>query len=173
MIKNNLAVVSMLMLASCGGGVNDELKEFIASADKNAKRSIQPLPPVQAYTPFGYTGFDLPDPFKPRTLTTVKVNTGINAPDLNRRKEALEAFPLESLKMVGTLQQQKENFGLVKADATVYRLKVGNYIGQNFGRVTEITDSAINVKEKVQDGGGDWTERDSSLKLLEEQEKKK
>ncbi|MGB8339487.1 MAG: pilus assembly protein PilP [Burkholderiales bacterium] len=162
-----------MLLAACGGGVNDELKEFITNADKNAKRSVPPLPPVQAYTPFGYTGFDLPDPFKPRTLTPVKVGTGINAPDLNRRKEALEAFPLESLKMVGTLQQQKENFGLVKADTTVYRLKVGNYVGQNFGRVTEITDTAINVKEKIQDGSGDWTERDSSLKLLEDQEKKK
>ena len=75
--------------------------------------------------------------------------------------------------MVGTLQQQKETFGLVKADATVYRVKVGNFIGQNYGKVTDITDTSINVKEKVQDGSGDWTERDSSLKLLEEQEKKK
>ncbi len=173
MMKNTLAALLLLMLAACGGGINDELKEFIASADKNAKRSIQPLPPVQTYTPFGYTGFDLPDPFKPRTLTPVKVGTGINSPDLNRRKEALEAFPLESLKMVGTLQQQKETFGLVKADATVYRVKVGNFIGQNYGKVTDITDTSINVKEKVQDGSGDWTERDSSLKLLEEQEKKK
>jgi type IV pilus assembly protein PilP len=172
-MKIILFLIPMLLLGSCGGGVNDELREFVSNAEKNAKKSIQPLPPVQAYTPYTYTGFDLPDPFKPRTLTPVKVGTGINAPDLNRRKEALEAFPLESLKMVGTLQQQKETFGLVKADSTVFRVKVGNYIGQNFGKVTEISDSAINVKEKLQEGGGDWTERDSSLKLLEEQEKKK
>jgi type IV pilus assembly protein PilP len=173
MKKNIFPCLLLSLLSACGGGVNDELKEFITTADKNAKRSVPPLPPVQAYTPFGYTGFDLPDPFKPRTLTAVKVGTGINAPDLNRRKEALEAFPLESLKMVGTLQQQKENFGLVKADNTVFRLKVGNFVGQNFGRVTEISDTAINIKEKIQDGSGDWTERDSSLKLLEDQEKKK
>jgi type IV pilus assembly protein PilP len=173
MIKNTFPALLLLMLAACGGGVNDELKEFVVSADKNAKKSIQPLPPVQAYTPFGYTGFDLPDPFKPRTLTPLKVGAGINAPDLNRRKEALEAYPLESLKMVGTLQQQKETFGLVKADTTVFRVKVGNFIGQNYGKVTEINDTAINVKEKLQDGSGDWTERDSSLKLLDEQEKKK
>ncbi|MGB8857485.1 MAG: pilus assembly protein PilP [Burkholderiales bacterium] len=173
MIKNIFPILSLFVLAACGSGVNDELRAFVVNADKNAKRSIQPLPPVQAYAPYAYLGFDLPDPFKPRTLTAVKINTGINAPDLNRRKEALEAFPLESLKMVGTLQQQKETFGLLKADATVFRVKVGNYVGQNFGRVTEITDTAINVKEKIQDGTGDWTERDSSLKLLEEQEKKK
>jgi type IV pilus assembly protein PilP len=162
-----------LMLASCGGGVNDELKDFIKTADKNAKKAIPPLPPVQAYAPISYAGFELPDPFKPRSLTPVKVGTGINGPDQNRRKEALESFSLESLKMVGTLQQQKESFGLVKADSTVYRVKVGNFVGQNFGRVTEITDTAINLKEKIQDAAGDWTERDSSLKLLEEQEKKK
>jgi type IV pilus assembly protein PilP len=172
-MKNKLLILSLSILAACGGGINDELKEFVANADKNAKRSVPPLPPVQAYSPVGYTGFDLPDPFKPRTQTTVKVYSGINAPDLNRRKEALEAFPLESLKMVGTLQQQKENFGLVRADATVYRVKVGNYIGPNFGKVLEVSDTAINIKERVQDGNGDWTERDSSLKLLEEQEKKK
>ena len=172
-MKNKLLILSLSMLAACGGGINDELKEFVTNADKNAKRSIPPLPPVQAYSPIAYAGFDLPDPFKPRTLTTVKVYSGINAPDLNRRKEALEAIPLESLKMVGTLQQQKETFGLIKADATVYRVKVGNYIGPNFGKVMEVTDTAINVKEKIQDGNGEWTERDSSLKLLEEQEKKK
>lgn len=172
-MKKALFLALMLALASCGGGVNDELKEFIKNADKNAKKAIPPLPPVQAYAPISYAGFELPDPFKPRSLTPVKVGTGVNGPDMNRRKEALEAFSIETLKMVGTLQQQKESFGLIKADATVYRVKVGNYMGQNFGKVTEITDTAINLKEKIQDASGDWTERDSSLKLLEEQEKKK
>jgi type IV pilus assembly protein PilP len=172
-MKALLITLPLLVLAGCADSAEQELKDFIASADKNAKRSIPPLPPVQTYAPVSYTGFDLPDPFKPRTLTPIKAGSGVNAPDLNRRKEALEGFPLESLKMVGTLQQQKETFGLVKGETTIYRVKTGNYIGQNFGRVVEINDTEIKVKEQIQDGGGDWTERASSLKLLEDQEKKK
>jgi type IV pilus assembly protein PilP len=172
-MKVILIALPLLVLAGCADSADQELKEFIASADKNAKRSIPPLPPVQTYAPFTYAGFDLPDPFKPRTLTPVKPGSGVNAPDLSRRKEALENFPLESLKMVGTLQQQKETFGLVRGDSTIYRVKTGNYMGQNFGKVIEISDTEIKVKEQIQDGGGDWTERASSLKLLEDQEKKK
>ncbi len=172
-MKPILVMLPLLVLSGCGNGVDDKLREFVSTADKKVSRNIAPLPPVQTYAPFAYEGFDLPDPFKPRTLTPVKVGSGINAPDSNRRKEALEAFSLETLKMVGTLQQQKETYGLVKADSNIYRVKVGNFAGQNFGQVIAITDTEIKLKEKVQDGSGDWTERTSSLQLLEEQEKKK
>ena len=91
------------------------------------------------------------------------------APDLNRRKEPLEAFPLEQLKMVGTLTQTGVTYALVKADKTLYRVKKGNYLGQNFGLITEITDTEVKLKEIVQDTAGDWTERQSVLPLLEGQ----
>ena len=90
------------------------------------------------------------------------------APDLNRRKEPLEAFPLEQLKMVGTLSQGKDTYALVRADKTLYRVKKGNYMGQNFGLITDVTDSEIKLKEIVQDSAGDWAERQSVLPLLEE-----
>ena len=93
-------------------------------------------------------------------------------PDLNRRKEPLESYPLESLKMVGTLQQGKAVYALVKADNTVYRVKSGNYIGQNFGLISNIGDTEIKLKEIVQDTAGDWTERLSSLQLIDESERK-
>ncbi|HET7402374.1 MAG TPA: pilus assembly protein PilP, partial [Usitatibacter sp.] len=91
--------------------------------------------------------------------------------DLNRRKEPLEAFPLDQLKMVGTLQQGNDTYALVRADKTLYRVKKGNYMGQNFGLITDVTDSEIKLKEIVQDSGGDWAERQSVLPLLEESAK--
>ena len=88
-------------------------------------------------------------------------------PDLNRPKEALEAFPLETLRMVGTLSQEKDTFGLVRAGPNLFRVKKGNYMGLNFGVITAIDENEIKLKELVQDGGGDWVERASSLQLVE------
>ena len=84
------------------------------------------------------------------------------------RKEPLEAFPLEQLKMVGTLSQGKDVYALVRAEKTLYRVKKGNYMGQNFGLITEVTENEIKLKEIVQDSAGDWAERQSVLPLLEE-----
>jgi type IV pilus assembly protein PilP len=86
---------------------------------------------------------------------------------MNRRKEPLEAYPLEQLKMVGTLSQAGITYALVRAEKTLYRVKKGNYLGQNFGLITEITDTEVKLKEIVQDTAGDWTERQSVLPLLE------
>ena len=86
---------------------------------------------------------------------------------MNRRKEPLEAYPLEQLKMVGTLSQAGVTYALVRAEKTLYRVKKGNYLGQNFGLITEITDAEVKLKEIVQDTAGDWTERQSVLPLLE------
>ena len=97
-------------------------------------------------------------------------NSSLPQPDLNRRKEALEAFPLESLQMVGTLEQKRVNYALIKTpDKNLYRVKVGNYVGQNFGVISAISDSAVTLKEVIQDSSsGSWTERTSSLQLLEQ-----
>jgi len=159
-----------VVLASCADEPSD-LKKFITEADKTLPRRVDPLPQVKPFEPFGYEGFDLPDPFKPRKLAVKQNDGGGLQPDLNRRKEPLEAFPLEQLKMVGTLQQGADIFALVKADKTLYRVKKGNYMGQNFGLITDITDSEVKLKEIVQDGTGDWAERVSSLPLLEEADK--
>ena len=148
----------------------DELKTFVRESEKGLPRRIEPLPAVKPFEPFTYEGFDLPDPFQPRKLAPPKeggAGGGI-APDLNRRKEPLEAFPLEQLKMVGTLSQAGETYALVRADKTLYRVKKGNYMGQNFGLITEVTETEIKLKEIVQDSAGDWAERQSVLPLPEE-----
>ena len=167
-MKRIVVSAALLTLAGCGGEM-DELKQFVRESEKGLPRRIEPLPPVKAFEPFTYEGFDLPDPFKPRKLQDRKdgQQSGL-APDLNRRKEPLEAFPLEQLKMVGTLSQGKDTYALVRADKTLYRVKKGNYMGQNFGLITDVNDSEIKLKEIVQDSAGDWAERQSVLPLLED-----
>ena len=88
-------------------------------------------------------------------------------PNLDRRKEPLEAFPLDAVKMVGTLQRAGLSYALLQIDKTVYQAKVGNYVGQNFGMITNITESEIEIKEVVQDATGDWVERPAKLELQE------
>jgi type IV pilus assembly protein PilP len=167
-MKRLLVPAALLVLAGCSTE-GDELKKFVRDSDKGVPRRIDPLPAVKPFEPFTYEGFDLPDPFKPRKLAAPKEGAGGGiAPDLNRRKEPLEAFPLEQLKMVGTLSQNKETYALVRADKTLYRVKKGNYMGQNFGLITDVSETEIKLKEIVQDSAGDWTERQSVLPLLEE-----
>ena len=157
-----------LVLGGCSTEM-DELKAFVRDSEKGLPRRIDPLPAVKPFEPFAYEGFDLPDPFKPRKLQAPKEGGGGGlAPDLNRRKEPLEAFPLEQLKMVGTLSQAKDTYAIVRADKTLYRVKKGNYMGQNFGLITDVTEGEIKLKEIVQDSAGDWAERQSVLPLLEE-----
>jgi len=167
-MKRLLVPIAFAVLASCSSEI-DELKTFVRDSEKGLPRRIDPLPPVKPFEPFTYEGFDLPDPFKPRKLAPPKEGSGGGlAPDLNRRKEPLEAFPLEQLKMVGTLSQGGEVYALVRADKTLYRVKKGNYMGQNFGLITQVTETEIRLKEIVQDSAGDWAERQSVLPLLEE-----
>ena len=167
-MKRLLIPAALVLVAGCSSEI-DELKQFVRDSDKGIPRRVEPLPAVKPFEPFAYEGFDLPDPFKPRKLSAPKEGAGGGvAPDLNRRKEPLEAFPLEQLKMVGTLSQNKETYALVRADKTLYRVKKGNYMGQNFGLITDVTESEIKLKEIVQDSAGDWAERQSILPLLEE-----
>ncbi|HEX5129284.1 MAG TPA: pilus assembly protein PilP [Usitatibacter sp.] len=168
-MKRLLVPVALAMLATSCSSEIDELKTFVRDSEKGLPRRIDPLPPVKPFEPFTYEGFDLPDPFKPRKLTPPKEGGGGGlAPDLNRRKEPLEAFPLEQLKMVGTLSMSNEMYAIVRAEKTLYRVKKGNYMGQNFGLITDVTESEIKLKEIVQDSAGDWAERQSVLPLLEE-----
>jgi len=162
-----------LALAGCESGEQQELRAELASMTKDLKGKVDPLPVVKPYEPLPYTAYDLPDPFGPAKIALVAQGPGQGGgagglkPDLNRPKEPLEAYPLESLKMVGTLERAKQAFGLVKADAGLYRVRIGNYLGQNFGVITKISDSEITLRELVQDAGGDWSERESTLLLQE------
>ena len=167
-----LAVSAGLALAGCGGESHQDLRAWMAEQGKGVKGRLEPLPQVKPYEPFAYNAFDLPDPFKPRKIEPAK-GTNKLAPDLTRRKEALEAFPLESLSMVGTLQKDKIVYALVRTpEKEIYQIRTGNHLGQNFGVVTGVSDGEIKPKELVQDGAGDWSQRNSTLMLLQADTKK-
>ncbi len=165
-----IVALACLGLASCGGEQHSDLRQFVKESDNLPHGRIAPLPDVKPYEPFSYDAFNLIDPFKPRKVEPPKTGPGGGLqPDLARRKEPLEAYPLENLRMVGTLRQDKANYALVKSpDNNLFRVKSGNYMGQNFGFITEISESSIKLKEIVQDSTGDWTERISTLTLVDE-----
>jgi type IV pilus assembly protein PilP len=175
MIRARLFIVlCALLLTACGGGEFSDLKEFVENSGTGLRGHVEPLPQVKAYEPMSYNAFDLPDPFKPRKIEPERSASGGPSPDMNRRKEPLEAYPLESLKMVGTLERGKQRWALIKTpDGNLYRVRQANYMGQNFGVIAMITDSSITLKELIQDTTGSWSERTSNLQLLEEEEKKK
>ncbi len=156
----------MLSLAGCGGSGMDDLQTFVNESGKDMQGKIEPLPEVKVYEAFAYDAFDLPDPFKPRKLSTG--GGGGMQPDLSRPKEPLENFSLETLKMVGALSKKGVTHAVIKTpDKAIYHVKKGNYIGQNFGLITQITDSEVSLREIVQDSAGDWSERISTLILQE------
>ena len=163
-----LLLVAPLALAACSDEPHGDLRTFVKESDNLPHGRIPPLPEVKPYEPYTYSAFDLIDPFKPRKIEPPKGGGGL-APDLNRRREPLEAYPLESLRMVGTLEQKKQMFALVRApDNTLFRVRNGNYLGQNFGRIVGISESAVKLKEIVQDSAGNWEEKDQVLQLQEE-----
>ncbi|MFA5172612.1 MAG: pilus assembly protein PilP [Sulfuriferula sp.] len=156
-------------LAGCSGGENDDLKQFVQDSGKDLRGKVEPLPEMAPYKAFIYNAFDLSDPFKPRKLKP-SASGGAFQPDMNRPKEPLEAFSLESLKMVGVLKQRNQIYAVIKTpENTIYRVRVGDHLGQNFGKVLAVSDTEVKLKETVQDSAGDWAERDSSLTLQQEQ----
>jgi type IV pilus assembly protein PilP len=166
-------LVAALLLAACTGEEFGDLKAELNEKSKDFRGRVDPLPQVKPYEPVPYTAEGIVDPFRPDRIDVAgaprspRVDMSKMAPDLNRPKEPLEAFPLESLQMLGTIMQNRETFGLVKAGPNLYRVKKGNYMGLNFGVVTAIDEVQINLKELVQDGQGEWVERASALQLLE------
>jgi type IV pilus assembly protein PilP len=162
-----LAITTLLLgLAGCGGSGMEDLEKFVAEAGRDMQGKIEPLPQVKVYEPFTYEAFNLPDPFKPRKLA-MSGGGGLQ-PDLSRPKEPLESFSLETLKMVGVLSQKGITHAVIKTpENAVYHVHKGNYVGQNFGLITQISDSEVTLREIVQDSAGDWSERTSTLTLQE------
>jgi len=165
----NIIVLALLssLLAACNGDKGDDLDKFMATAANDMGKTVEPLPEVLPYTPLQYNADGvLSDPFKARKAAN---KAGALQPNTTRPKEALEAYPLESLKYVGSLSKNKLNYALVKTpDNTVQQVKVGNYMGPNFGLVTKIDETSISLKEIIQDDlTGDWVEHTSSINLQE------
>src|SRR3954466_14769249 len=176
-MKRALMVVASslaLALAACGGEEHGDLKQELGQLTKEFRGQVPPLPQVKPYEPVPYTAEGLTDPFRPERIevarTDKKENVNAKLAEQEKRiKEPLEAFPLESIQMLGTITQEKETFALVKAGPNLYRVRKGMYMGQNFGVITAIDEGGIKLKELVQDGTGEWVERNSALQLVEAQ----
>jgi len=174
-MRREVVIALGLLLAACGSDQHQDLKEELRKLTADLRGRVDPLPVVKPYEPVPYKAFDLPDPFGPGKIEVVaKKSSGGGGlrPDTSRPKEPLEAFPLESLKMVGVLQQNKVSQALVRAESSIYRVKVGNYMGQNYGLITGISDNQIQIRELVQDSSGDWSEHPVTLQLQEAEAKK-
>ena len=168
-----IAVASVALLGGCGSASHQDLVAWMAEQGKGARGHLDPIPQIKPYEPFVYNDFDLPDPFKPRKIEPAKSdNANKLAPDLNRRREPLEAYPLESLAMVGTLEKGRTRYALVKTpEKDIYQVRQGMHMGQNYGVITDIGETDIKLKELMQDGSGDWSERSSALNLQTAEQK--
>lgn len=167
-------MVLPLLLAACGQREFGDLKQWMDDSTKAMHGKVEPLPEVKPYQPVIYNAFDLVDPFNRVKLEVAKKGGGgALAPNMNRPKESLEAYDLEKLKMVGTIERDKTINALIRSpDGNLYRVKLGSYMGQKLGMVTAITEREITLKEIVEDSGGDWVERTSTLSLEETEQKK-
>jgi type IV pilus assembly protein PilP len=160
-----------VLLAGCSGSSVQEVRDWMASVKRETPVKIAPLSEPKKFIPFSYGASSEPDPFNASKLllelAKAANNGGALAPDTRRRKEMLEAYPLDTLKMVGTMEKSGLRVALIQMDKAVFQVRTGSYLGQNFGRVTAISEHAVSIREVVQDPAGEWVERKAKLELQE------
>ena len=163
-------ILSALVLAACGGR-QDDLGRYIAEVKDRPATPIPPIPPVRTYTPYQYEGLAGRDPFRQSTSegaeqVTESQNATGPRPDFSRPREYLERFELDTLTMVGTFSKESFDWALIKdPDGVVHRVAVGNYLGQNHGKVLAISGDEVQLSEFITDGAGGWLIRDASIAL--------
>ena len=165
------AAIVAALLSGCSGDTQ-ELQAWMDQQRREVRPTMQPLAPPKKFDPAPYDVAQLVDPFSNQKLNVAvrqeaQQPNSMLAAELNRRREPLEAYPLDGMTMVGSLQRQGRQFALLKVDNLLYQVKLGDYVGQNYGKVTKITETEIALREIVQDAAGEWTERTSSLQLQE------
>lgn len=164
--KKVIAASLLLVLGGCSGGM-DELQQRVAEIKSRPGERIEPLPEIKPNESFVYNASGIRSPFVPSAPARSDVANAVR-PDVKRAREFLEQFPLDTMRMVGTLQLEGRNYGLIQGkDGLVHRVLPGNYIGQNDGRVTGITSTRISVIEIIPDGIGGYIERPAALALNE------
>ena len=169
------ALVGATLLAACGSSGQEELQAWMTQQRAQTRPKIQPIPEPKQFTPQPYTQADAFDPFSKQKLaqalkresTQSTASAALLAPELSRRKEPLESFPLDTMVMVGTLAKQGLPVALVKVDNLLYQVRAGNYLGQNYGKIVKVGEAEVVLREIVQDAAGEWVERTATLQLQE------
>jgi type IV pilus assembly protein PilP len=174
-IKTGLAlftVASLSLLSACQSTEQEQIETWMTDLRKEIKPSVQKLPEPKKFEPAPYAKQGTIDPFNAQKLAAalkrdVSQSNKLLQAELNRRKGPLEAYPIDAISMVGSLNKSGANVALLKADNLLYQARVGEYLGQNFGRITKISETEVSLREIAQDAAGEWIERNANLTLQE------
>ena len=167
----SMLALTAFALAGCGGE-QEELTQWMDQQKREVKPNVQPLSPPTKFVPEPYTALGSVEPFSGQKLTVAlkqeaKQPNSLLAAEINRRKEPLEAYPLDSMSMVGSVTKGGRPYALLKVDNLLYQVKQGDYLGQNYGKITKISETGVTLREIVQDAAGEWIERTGALQLQE------
>jgi len=171
MTAMSACALAALLLTACSDA-QDELTQWIEQQRREVKPNVTPLSPPKKFNPQAYVAGVGVEPFSTQKLTVAikqesRQPNSLLAAEINRRKEPLEAYPLDSMSMVGSVTKQGRPYALLRVDNLLYQVKAGDYLGQNYGKITKISETDISLREIVQDAAGEWIERTSSLQLQE------
>ncbi|WP_432381180.1 pilus assembly protein PilP [Duganella sp. P38] len=175
-MSTRAALLLVCLLAGCGDSDVQEVRAWMKEVDAQTKVRVKPLAEPKTFVPFAYANKEAPDPFNPGKLMSElerqAVQGGANGvqPDPRRRKELLESYPLDTIRMVGTIERRGVMHAVLQVDRAVHQVVKGQRLGQNDGLITSIDENSVHLKEIVQDASGDWVERRSRLELQESKE---
>ncbi len=163
------------VLAGCGSSGEEELRTWMQELRASTRPRVVPITAPKQFVPQNYTGESGMDPFNVAKLTQAlrrdsaqsSSSSSLVAPEMARRKQPLEAYPLDAMVMVGSLNKAGTPTALLRVEKLLYQVRVGDYIGQNYGKIVKITETGIQIREIVQDTNGDWVERMTTLDLQE------
>lgn len=166
------------LLAGCSDSDVKEVNQWMDETRAATRVKVDPISEPKTFIPFAYSTRDEIDPYDPNKLLAELARAAESTanplkPDMGRRKEPLEAYPLDTMKMVGTLKSKGVFYALLQIDRTVYHVRQGERLGQNFGVIASVGEEAIGIKETVQDAGGEWVERMTKLELQDGKETRK
>ncbi len=169
------AVCLLTVLYGCGASRDEDIRQWMADERNQTRPRVDTIPAPKQFKPEAYTNAATTEPFSKEKLTQALkrdaaqavANGALVAPELARRKEPLEAFPLDTMGLVGSLTKAGQPVALVQVDKLLYQVKQGSYLGQNFGKVMKISETEVTLREIVQDAVGEWIERVATLQLQE------
>lgn len=172
---NGAVVLLASLLVGCTGSDQQDVKQWMQEQRNATRPSVAPIPEPKKFTPAPYQADPSTDPFSNQKLaqalkreaSQATANAALVAPELNRRKEVLEGHPLDAIAMVGTMLPKGVPVAIVRVDKLLYQVRVGNYLGQNYGKITKVTETELVLREIVQDAAGEWIERQATLQLQE------
>jgi type IV pilus assembly protein PilP len=170
------SIFLLVLLTGCGASGEDDIRKWMLDERNQTRPQVKPISAPKQFTPEVYNIGAATEPFSSLKLTQAfkndsaktAANASLVAPELSRRKESLESFPLDSMSFVGSiLKPGQPPVALLMVDSLLYHVKAGSYLGQNYGRIMKVSETELTLREIVQDAGGEWVERVATLQIKE------